>query len=145
MNRISLEKRHLGADECAIYKDIFIDGEPFQEMLGKQYSSEFSQGRYKEDFLPILHPREVPFDFRKTGVNKWLQPIYGCQDTCCMYVYAETEQTDSEIAWLRMGRDSYFFGEARSDEHALVWLPSFKPLSLMKTNFERVFNLADFD
>ena len=55
MNKISIEKVNVKyANENISISDLFIDGYSLQEILKSTFKKEFSKGRFKEFFVPIL-------------------------------------------------------------------------------------------
>ncbi|MGI9530157.1 hypothetical protein [Lutimonas sp.] len=141
MNTIEMRNTHLEQDKNALYQDIYVDGVPFQASLKKRYPLEFSTGRYKEEFLPRFMSKRNNTNHASDSQNlKMIAPIYGCQDNCCMYLFAEIEYTDSQVKWLRIGQDSAYLGTSEREQEPLVWLNGFNNLVFDKNEYERIFN-----
>lgn len=132
---------HLKNDTSALYKDIYIDGKSFQQSLKKWYPSEFSKGRYKEEFMPRIVSKESKQHHHSDHINhNIITPIYGCQDNCCMYVFAEIEYSEAQVKWLRIAQDSAYLGAKDNELEPLVWLQNFKNLVFDKDEYERTFS-----
>jgi hypothetical protein len=141
MNTIEMRITHLKNDTSALYKDIYIDGKSFQQSLKKWYPSEFSKGRYKEEFMPkISSKRNSISHFSDLQTHKMIAPVYGCMDNCCIYLFAEIECTSSKIKWLRIAQDSGYFSFDRGEEGPLIWLENFEKLEFDRNKYERVIN-----
>ena len=141
MNTIEMRKTHLKNNKNAFYKDLFIDGKPFQQYLKKMYPLEFSRGRFSEEFMPRITSKgnnnSQHSDSRDFNM---IVPIYGCQDNCCLYLFVEIEYTKSQVKWLRIAQDSGYIGINESEQEPLVWLNGFKNLVFDKSQYERIFN-----
>lgn len=136
-----MRKTHLKHNKEAIYKDIYIDGRPFQKSLKNKYPSEFSRGRYKEEFIPRIVVNKSKIDQSSgTRNSNVIAPIYGCHDNCCMYLFVEIEFTNEQVKWLRIAQDSAYLGKESSEMEPLVWLNGFKNLVFDKVEYERTFN-----
>lgn len=136
-----MRKTHLKHNKNAIYKDLYIDGKPFQQSLKKLYPSEFSQGRYSEEFISRIMSKGNNTSHYSDSKNfNMIAPIYGCQDNCCMYLFAEIEYTKSQVKWLRVAQDSVYMGTKENEQQPLVWLNGFKNLVFDKSEYERIFN-----
>lgn len=139
MDSIDLHERHLKIDIHAMYKDLFINGRFFQDELKNTYPEDFTKGRYREEFMPIILPKPHSFDSQKSLNLTNLLPIYGCQDDCCIYLYANCKYEQHKISWMGIAQDSYYFGSVRTTHHHLHWLPNFKPLHFKRENFEHLY------
>ena len=140
MNSIELRKTHLKHDKNALYKDIYVDGKPFQESLKNRYPLEFSKGRYGEEFIPriAINQNKIDQSSGKRNSNV-IAPIYGCHDNCCMYLFAEIEYTEEQVKWLRIAQDSAYLGNESSEMEPLVWLNGFKNLVFDKSEYQQIF------
>lgn len=142
MNSIEKRKTHLKHDENARFKDLFIDGSPFQEYLRQRFPKEFSRGRYREEFVPRLFSnvgdQSIPLNARS---NSFIAPVYGCLDGCCAYLFAEIEYSESQVKWLRIAQDSSYLGTDKSEEQEpLLWLKGFQNLIFDKKDYDQVFS-----
>jgi len=141
MNSIEMRKTHLKNNKNALYKDLYIDGKPFQQSLKKMYPSEFSRGRYAEEFIPrIISKANNNSNSSDSKHFNMIVPIYGCQNNCCMYLFAEIEYTESQVKWLRIAQDSGYIGSKESEQEPLVWLNGFENLIFDKSDYDQVFN-----
>jgi len=69
-----------------------------------------------------------------------IAPIYGCQDGCCVYLFAEIEYTETQVKWVRIAKDSNYFGVKGSDKEPLIWLNDFQNLVFNKSEYQQVFS-----
>ena len=143
MHHIALGQCHLPQDKQAIYQDIMVNNKPLQALLKQSYRAEFSQGRYRELFIPILRSKAHLFEQQSNNTESVITPIYGCQDDCCIYVYVELLRENTSIVWQRFAIDSYYFGENRSQTHQLVWLKKQADYCFQIDSYAQVFNHAD--
>ncbi len=139
MDSIGLHNRHLQGNAQALYKDLFINGCFFQDQLKNTYPEEFTKGRYREEFMPITHPKPHPFDFRNSLKSTSLLPVYGCQDDCCIYLYDKCKFENNTVSWIGIRQDSYYFDPLKTRHHQLQWLPNFKPLHFNPEVFEDLY------
>ncbi|MCP4882235.1 MAG: hypothetical protein GY908_00440 [Flavobacteriales bacterium] len=139
MNTIEMRNTHLKRNKNALYKDIYVDGMPFQASLKKRYPLEFSTGRYREEFIPRLMSKWNNINHSSEIQNlNIIAPIYGCHDNCCMYLFAEIEYTDAEVKWLRIAQDSNHLGIKNNEMEPLVWLNDFKNLVFDKSEYQKI-------
>lgn len=138
INTISRQKvtKIIATSEVAV-DDIFIDGTSLQETLKQNYSTLFSKGRFKNLFIvylgntltDIYHSNEaflqaaIPEEGRTN-----IAPLYGCADSCCVYLYVKVRRSGAHIYWEAIGRNTAFVNPSQKEENAIDWLPSFEPL-----------------
>ena len=139
MHHIALGQCHLPQDEQAIYQDIMVNDKPLQALLKQSYQVEFSQGRYRELFMPILLGKAHPFEQQSNIADTVINPIYGCQDDCCIYVYVSLTRSDNQVRWGGCAIDSYYMGAQRSEDHALIWLQNFTPMCFAVSDYDLIF------
>jgi hypothetical protein len=140
MNGIEIKTTSLKTDKFALYKDIFVDDTPFQELLKKSYQKEFSTGRFKETFTPcLMRPKQDATNVNDLSLenslpsNKNILPLYGCQDGCCIYVYVLISKENKEIIWEKIGRNSMYIKESKNPEEKIEWLADFSSLHFNET------------
>ena len=139
MDNIGLNERHLRIDVYALYKDLVINGRFFQDELRTNFPEDFAKGRYREEFMPITHSKSHPFDSYKSLDTNYLLPVYGCQDDCCIYIYADCKFENKTISWMGIAQDSFYFGPLKTTNHHLHWLTNFKPLHFKRKDFEHIY------
>ena len=137
MNRIEIKTTCLKTDKQALYKDIFVDNTPFQDLLRENHLKEFSEGRFKEVFTPyLIDSRQNSMDidalrlekFIPTNSEKHILPIYGCQDGCCVYVYILISRKNNHIVWEKVGRNNAYVRDQKNSKEKIEWLTNFKSL-----------------
>jgi hypothetical protein len=137
MNAIEIKTTSLKTDKFALYKDIFVDDTPFQELLKKSYQKEFSTGRFKETFIPCLmrdstNANDLPLE-NSLPSNKNILPLYGCQDGCCIYIYVLISKKNKEIIWKKIGRNTTYIKDSKNPEEKIEWLADFSSLHFNET------------
>ena len=142
MDTIGLRERHLQNDKHALYKDWFVNGCFFQDSLKQRYADAFSLGRYKHEFIPIRRRKASPFDALACNAAVGYLPLYGCQDDCCIYIYAKVAYAQHQLIWLGLAQDRYYFGSQKTVNHQLSWLPGFEPLTFQRQSFEQLYQLT---
>jgi hypothetical protein len=143
MNVIEIKTTSLKTDKNALYKDIFVDDSPFQELLKESYQKEFATGRFKETFIPcLMRPKEdstntsnLPLE-NPLPANKNILPLYGCQDGCCIYVYVLISKENKEVIWEKVGRNSTYIKESKNSEEKIEWLADFSSLHFNETDYK---------
>lgn len=139
MNTIELRNTHLKFDKNSLFRDIYIDGASLQETLKTRYPLEFSQGRFKEEFIPRLHYKSSRTHASDGDSTKSvITPIYGCLDGCCSYLYTEIEYTESVVKWLGVAQDSQYLGAIDDEAEPLIWLTDFTNLVFDKSQYQQV-------
>jgi hypothetical protein len=117
--------------------DIFIDGTSLQETLKTKYSELFLKGRFKNLFIvylgntltDIYHSNEAFLQSPITEEGRTnIAPLYGCADSCCVYLYVKVRRSGAYIYWEAIGRNTAFVHPSQKEENAIDWLPSFEPL-----------------
>jgi len=145
MNLIEIKTTCLKTDKKALYKDIFVDKEPFQKLLKRSYQKEFSVGRFKEIFIPcLIGSREVSMNFKDLDLKKFLPttktklilPVYGCQDGCCVYVYLLISKKNGHITWEKAGRNTTYIRDTFNPKEKIEWLSDFSSLQFNETNYK---------
>ena len=150
MNKISIEKVNVKyANENISISDLFIDGYSLQEILKSTFKKEFSKGRFKEFFVPILG---IDFSSKLESDNdsftnllphknqSVITPIYGCHDDCCLYVFIQVSRKDNIIIWNKIGRNSNFIFDKDSINNEIEWLDLFKEYHFDIENYKTVIN-----
>lgn len=137
INTISRQKvtKIIATSEVAV-DDIFIDGTSLQETLKTKYSELFSKGRFKDLFIvylgntltDIYHSNEafLQSPIPEEGITN-IAPLYGCADSCCVYLYVKVRRSGAHIYWEAIGRNTAFVNPSQKEENAIDWLPSFEP------------------
>jgi hypothetical protein len=138
INTISRQKvtKIIATSEVAV-DDIFIDGTSLQETLKQNYSTLFSKGRFKNLLIvylgttltDIYHSNEAFLQaaIPEEGATN-ITPLYGCADSCCVYLYVIVRRSGAHIYWEAIGRNTAFVHPSQKEENAIDWLPSFEPL-----------------
>lgn len=139
MDSIGLHNRHLQGNAQALYKDLLVNGMFLQDELKTAYPDAFSKGRYRDEFIPVTPSKAHPFESQKSLNPTGLLPVYGCQDDCCIYLYANCKFENNTVIWIGIAQDSYYFGPLKTMHHQLQWLPNFKPFHFNKEDFENLY------
>ncbi len=150
MNVISIDKILVDyANSKVLISDIFIDGISFQEILKSTFGNEFSKGRFKEFFTPILGLKfSHTLEFGNNRFNNLIPeenqhlitPIYGCYDDCCIYVFLKISNSNDIITWENIGRNSNFIFDKEVNKNDIDWLLGFKKLYFNIENYKNVIN-----
>ncbi len=137
---------HLPNDPNASFYELFVNQKPLQHLLREEYRDSFSEGRFKETFVPIFssecRDRSVTKIVTITASKESsvsLVPIYGCLDGCCAYVYARAERTNSCVTWTGVGRNSAFLPSSTTTKHEIMWLANFRPLEFKESVYRGIF------
>jgi hypothetical protein len=150
MNIISIDKIVVDyANSKVSISDIFIDGCSFQKILKSTFTNEFSTGRFKEFFMPILGLNF--FDKLEFGDDSFsnlvpkenqtlISPIYGCNDDCCVYIFLKISNKNNTIIWESIGRNSNFIFDKDVVKNNIDWLPNFEKLYFELKNYKTVIN-----
>ncbi len=142
MDVLSVQKRCLNHDKRAVYRDIFINEKPFQNIIKKQYPNHFNHGRFAETFLPILGRdfpnKRKPKDDHVSGFipenfESLITPIYGCIDNCCVYLYLKLKKKNEVIIWEEFGKNTNFIFDKEINKNSIEWF-SIQPNYHFKTN-----------
>jgi|TARA_B100000767_G_scaffold14638_1_gene13992 hypothetical protein len=145
MNLIEIKTTCLKTNKEALYKDIFIDDTSFQDLLKENYQKEFSEGRFKEVFIPcLIGSRENSIDidalrvenFLPTSGKKLILPVYGCQDGCCVYVYILISIKNNHIVWEKVGRNNAYVRDQKNSKEKIEWLTNFKSLQFNDIDYK---------
>lgn len=150
MNKISIEKVNVKyANENISISDIFIDGTSFQKNLKTNFKDEFSKGRFKEFFLPIIGMDFLDkidfghdiFSRLVPNTNETLiTPLYGCHDNCCIYIFLKISNKNNTIIWENIGRNSNFIFDKEVTKNDIDWLTNFDKLFFDVKNYKTVIN-----
>jgi hypothetical protein len=150
MNKISIEKVNVKyANENISISDLFIDGYSLQEILKSTFESEFSKGRFKEFFVPVLGlDFSNKLDFDNDSLTNLIPhknqsvitPIYGCHDDCCLYVFIQVSRKENTIIWDKIGRNSNFIFDKDSKKNEIEWLKLSKEYHFDLENYKTVIN-----
>lgn len=122
---------HLPEDDRAVYRELMVEGEPLQSRLRQSWPATFDGGRLREIFMVRLlpcSPMEAPElweGIRSDTGTLWA--IYGCQDACCLYVFAEVIRSNSTVMWTRVGVNRRYAGLRKGD--GIHWLEGWEPLA----------------
>ncbi|NRB82882.1 MAG: hypothetical protein HRU49_03780 [Winogradskyella sp.] len=138
------------AQSQVMVDDIFIDGISLQKTLKTDYNELFAKGRFKESF--ILYLGRTLSDLYHSK-DKFLQsplpiegqthisPLYGCADSCCVYLYVKVTRQQSIVHWKQIGRNTAFLN-ASSDTN-IEWLTKFEPLKFNLTNYKTIIQILN--
>jgi hypothetical protein len=150
MNIISIDKIVVDyANSKVSISDIFIDGYSLQEILKTTFEKEFSKGRFKEFFMPVLGlDFSKKLEFGKDSFTNLIPhknqsvitPIYGCHDDCCIYVFVQVSRKQNIIVWEKIGRNSNFIFDKDSIKNEIEWLDVFKEYHFDIENYKTVIN-----
>lgn len=138
IQKLSIQKISYPLDQAEIMiDDVFINNISLQKTLKKKHSALFAQGRFKEFFILYLgRTFSDIYHSKKEYLNSALPhegethitPLYGCADSCCVYLYVKVRRSGTHIYWEAIGRNTAFVHPSHKEENAVDWLPSFEPL-----------------
>ncbi len=129
--------------------DIFIDGMSFQNFLKTNFKNEFSKGRFKEFFMPILGQdffdkidfgHDIFSSLVPNNNETLITPIYGCHDNCCVYIFLKISNKDNIIVWENIGRNSNYIFDKDVVKNNIDWLLNFEKLYFELNNYKTVIN-----
>jgi hypothetical protein len=150
MNIISIDKIVVDyANSKVSISDIFIDGCSFQEILKSTFTNEFSIGRFKEFFMPILglnfsDKLEFEDDAFSNLIPKenqtFISPVYGCNDDCCVYVFLKISNKNNTIFWEGIGRNSNYIFDKEVSKNSIDWLSDFTHYQFEMNNYKKIIN-----
>jgi hypothetical protein len=127
--------------------DVFINELSLQQTLKENYNTLFSEGRFKEFFMLYLGRTLTDLYHSK---NEYLNsalpndgethiaPLYGCADSCCVYIYVKVSRQQSLIHWEQIGRNAAFLSPSK--ENNIEWIPDFEPLQFKLTTYKTIIN-----
>ena len=147
MNRLEKKTSSLPNDSDALYQELFIDGSAFQETLKKKYPHRFTEGRFRETFVPVfntLSSGQTNSNSQETISGKTrtteILPIYGCQDGCCEYIFVRVELAADSVRWTAVGQNMDFVRASDMKGQSIGWLEPFDTLEFQRLAYELIFD-----
>ncbi|BAO77592.1 hypothetical protein [Winogradskyella sp. PG-2] len=132
--------------------DVFIDDLSLQHTLKTNYTDLFAQGRFKEFFMLYLgRTLKDLYHSKNEYLNSALPndgethiaPLYGCSDSCCVYLYVKVARQQSLIHWEQIGRNAAFLSPSKATN--IEWIPDFQPITFDFDNYQQISNILNHD
>ncbi len=132
--------------------DVFIDDLSLQQTLKTNYNALFTEGRFKEFFILYLgRTLSDLYHSKNEYLNTVLPaegethiaPLYGCADSCCVYLYVKVTRQQSLIHWEQIGRNASFLNPSK--EKDIQWLPDFESITFDFDNYQQISNILNHD
>ena len=81
----------------------------------------------------------VKTNFELNNNESHILPLYGCHDSCCIYIYLKLLRSDDTIIWNQFGRNTDFVKDDAVNNVSLDWLCSPSHFKFEVNNYKQIF------